>query len=101
MSGPRVDLHRRAHRSEAKAPVGHVFVPPVRLRKLLWLPAIIGVAWAVHTYGTPHLRFSYEYSGSYDHPTYLRCTYVGWHSTTIRPSNGQCPLFLFFRSEGE
>lgn len=97
---PRVRVRRKMARQEPGSPKPVRFVSPVRLKNLLWLPLLGGIAWAVAAHGTPHLRFEAEYTGSYDHPHYLRCDYIGWHRWTLRPIDGECPLFILFKSGG-
>lgn len=77
------DLRKRKKRN---------FVAPVRLRHLIWLPPLL-LLWAVNpvAWGTPHLRVSATYSGPAAHPFYLRCDYLGLHSRTVRPEDGNCP----------
>lgn len=75
------------------------FVPPVRLRHLLWLPPVIAM-WTISPLDmpSPHLRFSYTYTGSYDDPFFRRCTYAGFYPRTVIPHDGHCPLIVFFSS---
>ena len=42
----------------------------------------------------PHLRVSYAYYGTYEHPTYTSCTYLG--SRGFREAYGpDCPVVLW------
>lgn len=74
---------------------------PVRPGKLLWVPIIAGLWWAVEVYGTPHLRFAAKWTGEPSHKIYLECDYVGWHSRRIHPRSGECPLIRLLRAEAE
>lgn len=40
---------------------------------------------------TPHLRVSYSYAGSSDHPRYINCQYLGIDGV-VRVRGRQCPL---------
>lgn len=93
---PLVDVHRRVVRREAPQRQRQ-FVGPIRLTKLIWVPIVAAAVIWTWANGTPQLRFQYEYTGPHDNPHYLRCDYVGWHKTTIRPVDGDCPLIIFFK----
>ena len=43
---------------------------------------------------TPHLRISYSYTGTYEHPIYRECNYLGIHGF-IRVLGPDCPLVAF------
>lgn len=76
------------------------FVAPVRLRNLLWLTVLGAAAGAAIMYGTPHLRVTYVYSGSYERPSYHRCFYWGLHPFEVAPPNGHCPIIAFNHAPG-
>ncbi|NKE48642.1 hypothetical protein HB662_28000 [Roseomonas frigidaquae] len=70
------------------------FVAPVRPRNLLWIAVLCAAAGALVNYGTPHLRVTYVYSGSYERPHYHRCFYWGVHPFEVAPQNGSCPILV-------
>ena len=72
-------------------------VYPVRPGQFIWLGVIAALGFLVAVFGTPHLRFKYQYTGARFHPHYLSCQYVGIHSRTIRPHSGKCPLIRLFK----
>lgn len=43
---------------------------------------------------TPHLRISYTYTGSYNHPIYRECQYFGMHGW-VHEFGPDCPLVTF------
>lgn len=43
---------------------------------------------------TPHLRVSYTYTGSYEHPIYRSCRYLGVQGTA-QVIGQDCPLIAF------
>lgn len=75
------------------------FVAPIRLRNLVWLPFVGSVWLATETYGTPHLRAAYSFTGSYSHPYYRRCDYWGLHSFRLIPQDGLCPVVVMARAD--
>jgi hypothetical protein len=75
-------------------------VPFVRPSKLLWVPALGAIALSLTLYGTPHLLWSYHYTGTPDDKTYLDCLYLGRHSQRVLPIDGDCPIILFFKDDG-
>lgn len=87
--------HRRLPRISSPRSDGKAWVLPIRPSKLLWLPAGALLMWSVQSYGTPHLRYEYDYTGTDARPYYTRCLYIGWHTATIYPRHGHCPLFIF------
>lgn len=40
---------------------------------------------------TPHLRIRYTYTGSYDHPIYRECQYLGIHGRVVI-DGPNCPI---------
>lgn len=75
--------------------------PIVRPRQFVWLAALIGIVMGVAVFGTPHIRYIYRYTGSYENPYYLTCDYAGWHSQRFVPDDGRCPLFKFLKAQRE
>jgi hypothetical protein len=71
--------------------------PWVRPTKLLWLPAVGALFTAVALFGTPHVLWTYRYSGSPEAKHYLSCDYVGRDSQTVVPSHGTCPLIALLK----
>lgn len=71
--------------------------PLVRASKLLWVPIAIGLATTFWMFGTPHLLWTYRYSGSHESKYYLSCDYLGRDSQTVEPRNGECPLIALLR----
>lgn len=57
--------------------------PFIVLAALLYLPQ-----------QTPHLRTNYTYTGSYEHPSYRTCQYLGIHGT-VDVVGQDCPLTKF------
>ncbi len=96
MSSIRVRNHRRFKRPKVKTP-GRKFIWPVHPKYLLCFAFLGALYWGYQTYGTPHLRFQYSYTGNYTR-FYHACDYVGQYSQRYYPRNGRCPLFKFFRS---
>jgi hypothetical protein len=43
---------------------------------------------------SPHLRVSYTYTGSYEHPSYRACQYLGVHGT-VQVIGQDCPIVAF------
>ena len=68
-----------------------------RLKHFAWSAMLGALALGVALYGTPHLRFIYQYSGSGKSVFYHTCDYVGWHSQRIVPRDGNCPLIQFLK----
>ena len=67
-----------------------------KLRNLLLIA--IAVCIAVEVYGVPHLRWEYQYRGSYENPIYISGEYVspiGWHSVYAGQYADGCPLILW------
>ena len=73
----------------------------IRLRHLVWVLAVAGLAYGVMTYGTPHLRVRYEYTGPDSMRHYVACDYAGWSGGRYLPPNGRCPLILFIKPADE
>ena len=69
----------------------------VRTSQFIWLGMLITIGGMVLMFGTPHLRFKYQYTGSRSHPDYLSCQYIGLHPVRLQPSNGKCPLIAMFK----
>ena len=40
----------------------------------------------------PHMRWTYSYTGAYDHPTYLHCTYLGSRGVITPNLAPACPF---------
>ena len=72
-------------------------IPPVRPGQFIWLGVIVVLGILVTMFGTPHLRFQYQYTGARSNPHYLSCQYIGIHSQTINPQTGKCPLIRLFK----
>ncbi len=72
-------------------------IPLVRPGQFIWLGVIAALGILVAVFGTPHLRFYYQYTGARSYPHYLSCQYVGIHSRTIHPHSGKCPLVRLFK----
>lgn len=72
-------------------------VPLIRPRHLIWVlvVGVMGFVWL--TYGTPHLRFAYSYTGSASAPFMQSCDYVGWDSRQVISLDGKCPLIKFLK----
>lgn len=45
---------------------------------------------------TPHLRIQYTYRGSYDHPIYRECQYLGIHGRVLL-DGPDCPIIQMLR----
>ena len=43
---------------------------------------------------TPHLRLTYTYTGSYTHPIYRECHYIGIHGRVL-VGGPDCPIVTF------
>ncbi len=76
--------------------VGRLF--RVALRGLiLLLPLVpfiaIGILFSLPS--TPHIRVSYTYAGSKEHPRYITCDYLGIHGTVQKVFGQECPLMTF------
>lgn len=56
------------------------FSPFIVLAALFYLPQ-----------HTPHLRINYTYTGSYEHPSYRTCQYLGIHGT-VDVIGEDCPI---------
>lgn len=61
------------------------FSPFIVLAALFYLPQ-----------QTPHLRINYTYTGSYDHPSYRTCQYLGIHGT-VHVVGQDCPIVQLMR----
>lgn len=61
----------------------------VNIRLLL----LLGIVAMFYYWGSPHLRWSYAFYGTREHPTYTRCDYLGWNS--FRAYGPQCPLVIW------
>lgn len=70
----------------AKYLLGKIGIAPALL-------VTVAIFAGVSQYGFPHLRWSYQYSGSRNDPVYQWCHYVGPTSFTTR--GPICPLILF------
>ena len=46
----------------------------------------------------PHLRWVYSYTGSYDRPVYLSCTYLGSRGLITPEVAPRCPLIAILDS---
>lgn len=73
-------------------------VPWLRPTKLFWLPAIGGTIAVIAFLGTPHLLWTYRYSGSSTEKYFLSCSYVGYDSQTVIPVDGKCPVIVFLKA---
>ena len=80
----------------------------IRPTKLLWIPAVGAIWLVVATYGTPHLRFQYNWTplpgysdATPDRFRFNWCDYVGLHPRRIVPDGGGCPLVRLMRAESE
>lgn len=51
------------------------------------------IAAIVWTWGTPHLRLQYAYTGLHANPTYVWCEYVGVQQ--FKRPGPDCPLFIW------
>jgi|CXWL01.1.fsa_nt_gi hypothetical protein len=56
----------------------------------LW-PFIVLAALFFLPVQSPHLRVSYTYTGSYEHPSYRTCRYLGIHGT-VDVIGQDCPI---------
>ncbi len=56
----------------------------------LW-PFIVLAALYFLPIQSPHLRVSYTYTGSYEHPSYRTCQYLGLHGT-VDVVGQDCPI---------
>lgn len=81
---------------------------PIRPSKLLWLPVVGGIWLAFATYGTPHMRFQYNWTPlpgysevAPDRIRFSWCDYVGLHPRRVFPGSGRCPLVTLMLPEGE
>lgn len=72
-------------------------IPWVRPTKLLWLPAVGALFTAVALFGTPHVLWTYQYSGSSEARYYLSCDYLGRDSQTVVPRDGTCPFIALLK----
>ena len=43
----------------------------------------------------PHLRWTHAYTGSPEHPRYVRCDYIGARGLITPPFAPDCPLFVW------
>ncbi len=59
----------------------------------LW-PIIVLAALFFLPVPTPHLRVSYPYTGSYEHPSYRTCQYLGIHGS-VDVIGQDCPIIAF------
>lgn len=84
--------------SQPKRP--RVWILPIRLCNLLWIPAIGAILWGITEHGTPHMLFKYTYRDSFvraEGRIYTSCDYVGLHSQRLTPGDFKCPLFQFLK----
>ena len=65
---------------------------------LLPLLPFIAMAMVFSLPQTPHLRTSYTYTGSHDHPNYRACQYLGVHGT-VQVMGQNCPLITFMNGK--
>ena len=70
----------------------------IRPDKLLWLPIVGMIGYALLQHGTPHILFQYEYAVSGSH---LSCTYLGRSIRRTAPFGEQCPFVRFLKSGSE
>jgi len=71
----------------------------------LWLLVPVGAVAVYHTYGTPHVLWSYSFASNgsrYDLSVprdYTTCTYLGWgpRLLTVPASGSRCPWVRLFR----
>jgi hypothetical protein len=76
-----------------------VSTSPVRARNLLWLPVLGAAVFVGWTFGTPHLRISYVWSGDFNRPVYYRCSYWGLNPfEAVHPKGGDCPVLVLARA---
>jgi len=73
-------------------------IVPIRLRHFIWMAVLAALGIGVALYGTPHLRYIYTYTNTYEQPYYVSCDYVGWNSQRIIPRGGHCPLITLLKS---
>lgn len=98
MSDPiRVDGFKARKRMEFPKHNRPRFTSPIRIRSVLWLPALLGLLYGAQEEGTPHLRFQYKYEDRSTYRYFYFCDYVGLHSRRVIPHNGECPLFLMLK----
>lgn len=72
-----------------------------RAGKLVWLPVLIGIVGFFVVAGTPHMLVTYVWTGDRDNKTYLSCDYVGRFGRSVVPTDGKCPLVVFFAGPEE
>ena len=67
---------------------------------LIGLPLLpfIAVAIVFMLPETPHLRVSYTYTGSHEHPNYRTCQYLGIHGFS-QVIGQDCPLVAFIEGK--
>jgi hypothetical protein len=70
---------------------------PIRLSKLLWVPAVLAIFGWMEAVGTAHLLTTYRWAGSAEHKVYLSCDYVGRFTQRITPENGKCDWIAFLK----
>lgn len=58
--------------------------------RLITLCLIAAIIWS---WGTPHLRLQYAYTGLRANPTYVWCDYVGLQQ--FKQQGPDCPLFIW------
>ena len=74
----------------------------------LWLALPLAGFAIYHSYGTPHVLWSYSFRANgaqYDLSVprhYTSCTYVGWglHTQTLPARGGTCPWVRMLRRSG-
>jgi hypothetical protein len=71
--------------------------PLVRPSKLLWLPLAAPIVLGLWLYGTPHMLWSYHYTGRGGDKFYLDCFYVGRDSQLVVPHDGKCPFIALLK----
>ena len=102
MSGPIRIYGFSASRKKANPSSPRIkFTSPVRLRSMLWVPTLFGLAYGAHEQGTPHVLFQYTYVEFGSQRYYTVCDYIGLHSQRIYPKNGDCPPILFLKPREE
>lgn len=78
----------------------------IRYFRWTWLPIVLVATYVF--WGVPHIswEYSFHHNGNpYDpfaYRHYTRCTYLNpWHSVTIYPHDGKCPLIRFFHQSSD
>lgn len=70
----------------------------IRLRDLIWVPALAGLWLTASTLGTPHLRYAYEAFGHGSGRTITSCSYVGLQGVGMPPPGGNCALLTLIKT---